>query len=789
MFVYIKSKTRDRETQIRMTFKRKNLDPFGPGTINSDDEIDNFSEEDSESDDETKHKKKKTNKGTDFFGDFKFVDSSKDYQRDTWDDVMQYMKPKNSVDIDVKIAKHRQEQKEKRKQKKLAKKNGKEIKKEEGEKESSEDEWTEDEDDEDYEDMSDKVKRNERAEKIKEKQKERGKQRKKLPEEIQEEEDMQYFDDAPPIDTSISFQEMNLSRPLLKAVSEVGYDNPTPIQAATIPVALQGRDVCGCASTGTGKTAAFMLPILERLLFKPKEDIVCRVLILVPTRELGVQVYQVARQLSRFTEICVALSVGGLDLKTQEAALRKSPDIVIATPGRLIDHLKNTPNFNLDSIEILVLDEADRMLDEYFAEQMKEIIKQCAPIRQTMLFSATMTTGVKELATVSLSNPVKMFVNSNTDVAQNLRQEFVRLRAAQENDREAVLAYLLLRNFHDHTMVFIQTKAQCHRLHIMMGLLGIRVGELHGNLSQTQRLESLKKFKDEEIDVLLVTDVAARGLDIKGVKTVMNFTMPPSYSTYVHRVGRTARAGRCGRSVSISSEGEYKMLKEIKKSSTTAMFERVVNKDIVSKYKARMDKLEPTLKQIIKEELDDKELKEMEAKLNKMKNKVQGKGREEREWFQNRKQRQEEQSRLAIDEDGGGGKKGKKNQKKGGLRKGAKADERISRELDVAQRIAKAAAKRGVKGSPFRTKVDMDFLEDKEGRDKPNLASKKKNKENMGQKGKKGNKSSFTKELTRTDDKSLKKYRNSLSYEERKDTFKKKNPGKKFKPNQGKGKR
>merc|ERR1712179_162456 len=148
-------------------------------------------------------------------------------------------------------------------------------------------------------------------------------------------------------------------------------------------------------------------------------------------------------------------------------------------------------------------------------------------------------------------------------------------------------------------MGFIQTKAQCHRLHIVLGLLGIRVGELHGNMSQPQRLETLQKFKEEQLDVLLATDVAARGLDIRGVKTVINFTMPPSYTRYVHRVGRTARAGRCGRSVSISSEKEYKMLKEIKKSSTTAMYERVVNKDIVAKYKARMNKLEPTLKQVV----------------------------------------------------------------------------------------------------------------------------------------------------------------------------------------------
>merc|ERR1712032_1479220 len=308
-------------------------------------------------------------------------------------------------------------------------------------------------------------------------------------------EEDEYFDSAPTYDDTASFYTMNLSRPLLKAIEELRYVHPTPIQAATIPVALLGRDICGCAATGTGKTAAYMLPVLERLLYRPVESARTRVLVLVPTRELGVQVYQVTRQLAQFTSVEVALSVGGLDLKTQESLLRRNPDIVIATPGRLIDHVKNTPTFSLENIEVLILDEADRMLEEAFMEQMKEIVRSCSRTRQTLLFSATMT---------------------------------------------------------DHTMVFIQTKAQCHRLHIVLGLLGVRVGELHGNMSQPQRMETLQRFKEEQLDVLLATDVAARGLDIRGVKTVINFTMPTTLEHYIHRVGRTARAGRAGRSVSLA---------------------------------------------------------------------------------------------------------------------------------------------------------------------------------------------------------------------------------------------
>ncbi|CAK8696700.1 unnamed protein product [Clavelina lepadiformis] len=321
-------------------------------------------------------------------------------------------------------------------------------------------------------------------------------------------------------DPTLGFQQMNLSRPLLKSISKINYTTPTPIQQAAIPIGLLGRDICACAATGTGKTAAFMLPVLERLLYRPSATPVSRVLCLVPTRELAVQVYSVTQQLAQHSSIRICLAAGGLDIKSQEAALRQSPDIIIATPGRLIDHLHNTPSFDLRLIEILILDEADRMLDEFFEDQMNEIIKLCSHQHQTLLFSATMTEQVQELVTVSLKDPVKIFVNSNTDVAPYLRQEFIRIRENREADREAVVAALCSRSFVSNVLVFTQTKKQAHRMHIVFGLLGIKAGELHGNLSQGQRLESLKQFKTGEIDVLVCTDLAARGLDIENVKTV-----------------------------------------------------------------------------------------------------------------------------------------------------------------------------------------------------------------------------------------------------------------------------
>jgi ATP-dependent RNA helicase DDX27 len=415
--------------------------------------------------------------------------------------------------------------------------------------------------------------------------------------------------------SAATFEDMQLSRALLKGITAARYVKPTPIQSTCVPLGLKGVDICACSATGTGKTAAYMLPILERLHFKPAGAAVTRVLVVLPTRELALQVFQVTKNLSQFTRIQVTLAAGGLDLKTQEDAVRRFPDILVATPGRLIDMLENTPSFHLSNIEILVLDEADRILDDSFEDQIKEIVKQCSTKKQTMFFSATMTDSVKELAMVSLKDPVKIFIDSSLEVAENLRQEFVRVRANHESEREAILVALLVRNFASRVIVFVQTKVLAKRLHIVLGLLGLVVGELHSNIPQILRMSTLRKFKAGMIDVLIATDLAARGLDIEGVRTVVNFTLPGVYKQYIHRVGRTARAGKSGVSVSLVGESERRMLKEILKYSKNKAKNRIVPPEVITYYVKLLAKLEPDMAKIDTMVEDDEELSKLETKL------------------------------------------------------------------------------------------------------------------------------------------------------------------------------
>lgn len=537
--------------------------------------------------------------------------------------------------------------------------------------------------------------------------------------------------------SSLTFSQMNLSRPLLKAVTACGFVEPTRIQAACIPLALAGRDLCACAATGTGKTAAFMLPILERLLYKPKQKSLTRVVVLTPTRELAIQIFQVSRQLSRFIQVDICLCAGGLDIKAQEAALRLGPDIVISTPGRLIDHLHNAPSFSLHDVEVLVLDEADRMLEEAFADQMKELIRLCSKNRQTLLFSATMTDQVEDLASMSLKNPVKLFVNENTETATNLQQEFIRIRENRENDRESIVAALVTRTFPDHTIVFVRTKKSCQRLHIVLGLLGIKVGQLHSSLSQTQRIETLSRFKKAELDVLVSTDLASRGLDIEGISTVINMDMPLSLKQYVHRVGRTARAGRTGRSVSLVGEGERKVLKEIVASSRgSKLKQRVIGAAVIDAYAKRIAAMKESIERVEEEEKEERALRLAEAELKRGEDRLQG-NVQTRRWFQSESEQQKQKVRLKLEH------KKKMGQKKKQAVEVSPEESSLKRLADFQAREAKRARKR----KRIRAVVeDTDY-----------------NKSRGGTKTNRKRKSSFAKQLTSISTKAVKRFRHGPS--------------------------
>lgn len=500
---------------------------------------------------------------------------------------------------------------------------------------------------------------------------------------------------------------MNLSRPILKAITSLSFHTPTPIQAATIPAALLGKDIVGNAVTGSGKTAAFIIPILERLLYreKGKKAAATRCLILVPTRELAVQCFEVGTKLAAHTDIRFALVVGGLSLKAQETTLRSRPDVLIATPGRLIDHLRNSPTFNIDALDVLVLDEADRMLSDGFADELAEIIKSCPVSRQTMLFSATMTDSVDELVKMSLDKPVRLFVDPKKSTAKGLVQEFVRVKAGRESDRPPLLVTLCKRTFKERVIVFFRSKKLAHQMRVMFGILGLKAAELHGDLTQEQRLLSLQSFRDGKVDYLMATDLASRGLDIKGIDTVINYDMPGQLSQYLHRVGRTARAGKRGRSVTLVGEADRKMLKAAIKHSggEDKVRHRVVPPEVVESWRTQLEGLQDEIEAVLQEEKESKQMRKAEMELQKgenlLKHEAEIFSRPARTWFQSSKEKTQSQETSRKQYEAGFGDKAHpeivkeapakpKRDKFAGLSRKAKR-RKLAKEEDAAQGVEK----------------------------------------------------------------------------------------------------
>lgn len=358
--------------------------------------------------------------------------------------------------------------------------------------------------------------------------------------------------------SSPSFAALGLAAPIIEAVTAAGYRAPTPIQQEAIPVALQGRDVMGLAQTGTGKTAAFTLPILHRLLGGPKR---LRCLILTPTRELCQQVDDSFRKYGRFTDIEVAPIYGGVSYEPQEQALARGVDVIVATPGRFIDHMDKR-NASLADLEILVLDEADRMLDMGFAPQIARIVGGIPPYRQTLLFSATMPPEVEALARKYLRRPVVVQVGRRSSAASTVRHAVYPVPRGRKND---LLVELLRKPEMDSVLVFTRTKQGADRVVRDLNDAGIEATAMHADKTQAQRTQAIERFKAGEIRVLVATDIAQRGLDISGISHVINYDVPAQAEDYVHRIGRTGRAAATGDAFTFMAPDEIAMVRTIER--------------------------------------------------------------------------------------------------------------------------------------------------------------------------------------------------------------------------------
>jgi superfamily II DNA/RNA helicase len=365
----------------------------------------------------------------------------------------------------------------------------------------------------------------------------------------------------------MSFESLGLGAPVLQAVSEKGYTKPTPIQEKAIPIVLMGRDVLGCAQTGTGKTASFVLPMIDILAQGRAKARMPRSLILEPTRELAAQVAENFDMYGKYNKLNMALLIGGVSFEDQERALERGVDVLIATPGRLLDHFERGKVL-LNDVKVLVIDEADRMLDMGFIPDVERIVGLLPPLRQTLFFSATMPPEIKRLADRFLSNPKEVTVAPPASTAKNIVQG---LAVVPEEDKREALRRLIRQQDVKNAIVFCNRKRDVAILQGSLKKHGFNAGALHGDMSQPARMETLDKFKQGEIQILVASDVAARGLDITDMSHVFNFDVPFSPEDYVHRIGRTGRAGRTGHSFTLASPDEGSLVEAIEKLIGTAI--------------------------------------------------------------------------------------------------------------------------------------------------------------------------------------------------------------------------
>ncbi|XP_063383703.1 probable ATP-dependent RNA helicase DDX47 [Cydia fagiglandana] len=356
---------------------------------------------------------------------------------------------------------------------------------------------------------------------------------------------------------TVTFKDLGVVDVLCEACQELKWKNPSKIQKEAIPVALEGKDIIGLAETGSGKTAAFALPILQALLENPQRYFA---LVLTPTRELAFQISEQFEALGASIGVKCAVIVGGMDMVAQALTLSKKPHIIIATPGRLVDHLENTKGFNLKALKYLVMDEADRILNMDFEVEVDKILRVIPRERRTYLFSATMTKKVQKLQRASLHNPVKVEVSTKYQTVDKLQQYYVFIPVKY---KDVYLVHILNELSGNSFIVFVATCAGALRAALLLRNLGLAAVPLHGQMSQNKRLAALNKFKNKSRSILLCTDVASRGLDIPHVDVVINLDIPLHSKDYIHRVGRTARAGRAGKAVTFVSQYDVELYQRI----------------------------------------------------------------------------------------------------------------------------------------------------------------------------------------------------------------------------------
>ncbi|HEX7031200.1 MAG TPA: DEAD/DEAH box helicase [Gammaproteobacteria bacterium] len=387
----------------------------------------------------------------------------------------------------------------------------------------------------------------------------------------------------------MSFDSLGLSAALLRAVSEQGYTQPTPVQAQAIPAIIRGGDIMAAAQTGTGKTAGFTLPLLERLNARPRSGKAPRALILAPTRELAMQVDESVKTYGKYQPLKSFPVFGGVNINPQTAALRRGVDILVATPGRLLDHVEQR-NVDLSQIEILVLDEADRMLDMGFIRDIRKVLALLPKRRQNLLFSATFSDDIRKLAQSLLDSPTLIEVARRNTAAETVAQV---VHPVDRHRKRELLSFLIGSKNWKQVLVFTRTKHGANRLAEQLETDGLRSAAIHGNKSQGARTKALDEFKSGKVRVLVATDIAARGLDIDQLPHVVNYELPNVPEDYVHRIGRTGRAGYEGEAMSLVCVDEHKLLKDIEK-----VLKRDIPQVVIPGYEPdRNAKPEPIFKQ------------------------------------------------------------------------------------------------------------------------------------------------------------------------------------------------